>query len=139
LTLRSASCSVGGGGAGAHEDTADTWAVAGDLDLHVALVTPGGAPGVSHDPVLDAVLDTPAGKTGGVIELSAALLRVEDSGLVGLEDGLVSLNGGVLRGGGEGGLELGNAVGGVVLVVEDLTLPSAVAWQLPAFLVVPET
>ena len=73
-------------------DAANTSTVS-DGESHVALLAPGGAPGVSHDPVLLATGGAPADNVGGVVELSAATGVVEDTATVALEDGLVSLNG----------------------------------------------
>mmetsp|Transcript_6621 Transcript_6621/g.9000 ORF Transcript_6621/g.9000 Transcript_6621/m.9000 type:complete len:322 (+) Transcript_6621:157-1122(+) len=103
-------CSVGGGVGGAHLDTADA-VTFDDSELDVALVTPGGVPGVLDEPVVLAVLGAVADGEDGVIELGAALGGVEDTGLVGLEDHLVSLNGdseGLLL---EGGLHLSGGLG----------------------------
>lgn len=71
--------------------TADTWAI-DDLDLHVALVSPGGGPRVSHDPVVNAVSRAVANHGDGMIELSSARGAVHDSRVVGLEGALIGLN-----------------------------------------------
>ena len=109
---------VGNGVERAHLDTAGTsGAVHGELD--VALVAPGGVPGVLDEPVVLAVLSTVADSEDGVVEVGAALAGGKDTGLVGLEDHLVGLNGD-----GEGtllksSLHLGLRVGGNVGVVGD--------------------
>mmetsp|Transcript_228 Transcript_228/g.341 ORF Transcript_228/g.341 Transcript_228/m.341 type:complete len:336 (+) Transcript_228:102-1109(+) len=104
-------CSVRGGVGGAHLDTADA-VTFDDSELDVALVTPGGVPGVLDEPVVLAVLGAVADGEDGVIELGAALGGVEDTGPVGLEDHLVGLDEdgkGLL---GESGLHLGGVAGG---------------------------
>ena len=72
--------SVGGGSPWGHLDTADTVAV-NDSELDVSLVSPGGVPGVTEDPVflLGVGVDTPSDDTDGVIDVSSALLGVEDA------------------------------------------------------------
>ena len=76
-------------------------------------------PGVLHDPVLGAVLFTVTDDEGGVVEVGSAGRRVEDSTGVLLEDSSVSFDedGGWLLG--DGGLHLGNVVGGDVGVGGD--------------------
>ena len=113
------SCSVGAGVERFHLDTADTLAV-NDGDLHVASVTPGGAPRVTHDPVLGASsIGAPSDDTDGVIEGGTALGGVEDTRLVNLEDSLVSLDGDGEDGLSESSLHLVNVVGGDVGVARN--------------------
>merc|ERR1719491_2726261 len=86
--------SVGGGSPWGHLDTADTLAV-DTSELDVASITPGGVPGVLHEPVVEAGSGVSAESDGGdgVIEGGTASGGVEDTRFVGLEDGLVGLNG----------------------------------------------
>ena len=63
-----------------------------DLELHVSRFTPGGAPRVSHDPVVNTVGGAPANNVGGVVEVGAAVSVVEDTTRVVLESELVSLD-----------------------------------------------
>ena len=102
-----ATCSVGGDGLGLHLDTADTVAI-DDGELDVALVTPGGVPGVLNQPVVQSGsgVVTPADSEDGVIESGSAFSGVEDTAGVGLEHVLVGLNGDGKRLGGKGGLHL---------------------------------
>ena len=105
--------SVGGGGKRLTLDTADASTV-DDGELDVTSVTPGGVPGVLDEPVVEARVGIVAEADGedGVVEGSATLGRVEDTGFVGLEDSLVGLDGdseGLL---GESGLHLARAVRG---------------------------
>lgn len=104
-------CSVGSDELWLHLDTADTLAV-DDGELDVALVAPGGVPGVLNEPVFLTVLGAPADGEHGVVKSGAALGAVEDTALVGLEDVLVGLDGDGERLLGEGGLHLGDVVGG---------------------------
>ena len=62
----------------------------------------------------------PAGDEHGVVEAGAALGAVEDTTSVVLEDGLVGLDGDSEGLGGEGGLHLGDVVGGDEVVVRDV-------------------
>ena len=84
--------SVGVDGLWLHLDTADTVS-GGSSELDVALVTPGGVPGVLDEPVVLATLGAVADGKDGVVEVGSALVGGEDTGLVGLEDVLVGLNG----------------------------------------------
>lgn len=91
-------------------DTADTSSLNGG-NLDVTLVTPDSAPGVTDDVVVLAIFATVANGGNSVIELGSALLGVEDTTGVGLEDGLISLDGdrdGLL---GNSSLELRNRSG----------------------------
>ena len=65
-----------------------------DLDVHPALVAPGGAPRVAHDPVVDTRdrVCAPANNVGGMVEPRSAIRVVEDAATVELESKLVSLN-----------------------------------------------
>jgi len=63
------------------------------LEFHVALVTPGGAPGVSHEPVVTVgLISAPANNVSGVIKGSTAGSVGKDTGGVALENTLVSLD-----------------------------------------------
>ena len=85
-------CSVGLGNERLHLDTADTLAIDGG-DLDVALITPGGGPGVSDNVVLLTSLGSVADGGNGVVEAGSTGSGVEDTAGVELEDRLVSLNG----------------------------------------------
>ena len=57
-------------------------------DLHVALVTPGGRPGVLDEPVVSAARDTVADGEHGVVDVDTAGSCIgEDTRYVGLEVG----------------------------------------------------
>lgn len=74
------------------------------------MVTPDGSPRVSHDPVLNSVSGSVSDHTDGVIKAGSASGRVHDTGFVGLEGAVVSLNedrDGLLV---EGGLDGGGRV-----------------------------
>ena len=102
--------SVGGWVQVLHLDTADTFAWnSGNLD--VSRVSPAGAPGVSDDPVVLAILCAESDSTDGVIELGTAAGIVQDSTSVHLEAQLVSLDGQSDWRFGDSCLELVNAVG----------------------------
>ena len=77
---------------GVHLDTANAWSVNGG-NLDVSLVTPSSSPGVSNDVVLNTVLVSVTNGSDGVVEVSSAVSRVQDSTSVALEDVLVGLNG----------------------------------------------
>ena len=77
---------------GLHVDTADTSARL-NSDLDVALVAPGGGPRVLNQKVVSAVLGTVTNCEDAMIEMVSAFTAGEDSGLIMLEDSLVSLNG----------------------------------------------
>ena len=102
-------------------DTADTSTVDGG-DLDVTLVTPRGRPGVSDDVVLLTVLGTIADSGDGVVEVGTALLGVEDTTGVHLEDGLVGLDGDGDWLLGDGGLQSGDGSGWDVLVGSNTNL-----------------
>ena len=90
---------------GVHLNTAGT--VSGvHAELDVALVTPGGVPGVLNEPVVLTVLSAVTDGKDGVIELGAALGAGKDTALVGLEDHLVGLDGNGKRLSVEGSLHL---------------------------------
>jgi len=110
--------SVGGGGKRLHLDTADTLTI-DDGELDVALVTPGGVPGVLDEPVVLTVLSAVADGEDGVIEAGATLGGAHDAGLVGLEDQLVGLNGDGKRLLVETGAHLADGVRGDGVVVAD--------------------
>lgn len=74
-------------------DTADTDGVLNLGDSDVTLFTPDGGPGVLDDPVTLSALVSVTNSEDGVVKGGSALLGGEDSGMVGLEDSLVSLNG----------------------------------------------
>jgi len=95
-------------------DTAETSA-GHNLDLDVARLAPGGAPGVSHEPVVHAGLGAPADDVGGVVEVGTAGGVGEDTGGVVLEAELVSLDGDGEGGGNKGVLHGIRGVGGDVL------------------------
>ena len=109
-------CSVGGDGFWLHLDTADTITI-DDSELDVALVAPGGVPGVLNEPVFRSVLGAPADGEHGVVKSGAALGAVEDTALVGLEDVLVGLDGDGKGLRGEGSLHLGDVAGSDEAVV----------------------
>ena len=104
-------CSVGGNSEGLHLDTADTVSV-NDSELDVALVTPGGVPGVLDEPVVLTGLSAPADGEDGVVKRGTAFGAVQDARLIRLEDVLVGLNGDGKGLGGKGGLHLGDVGGG---------------------------
>ena len=107
--IRSVTCSlVGSGVERSVLDTADTLTVS-DGELDVALVTPGGVPRVLDEPVVKTggLIGAIADSEDGVIESSAAVGGVEDTGGVGLEDHLVGLDGDSERLLLKGGLHLG--------------------------------
>ena len=114
LEYRSVGLSLGG----AHLDSADTVTV-DDGELDVALVSPGGVPGVLDEPVVLTGLSAVADSEDGVIERGAALGGVEDTSLVGLPDHLVGLDEDGDGGDGESGLHLGDGVGGHAGVAGD--------------------
>ena len=96
----------------AHLDAANTLSI-NDLDLHVALLAPGGSPGVLEDPVWSASrVSAVTGDEDGVIELGSAFSRVEDTAGVVLEDHLVSFDGDRDWLLGDGGLHLFDVVSG---------------------------
>merc|ERR1719384_1273677 len=110
--------SVGGRLVGVDLHTANT--VGGSSsELDVALVTPGGVPGVLNEPVVVAILSAVADGEHGVVEVGAALGAGEDTGLVGLEDELVGLDGDGEWLDVEGGHHLGWAAWGDVNVFGD--------------------
>ena len=104
--------------AGGHLDTANAFTI-DNSELNVALVTPDGVPGVLDEPVVLAVLGTVTDSEDGMIELLTAGGGVEDTGLVSLEDSLVSLNEDRDGLDAEGGLELVDVVGSDVAVGKD--------------------
>ena len=87
-----------GAGAGHHRvrglrlDAALARAGLATLQLHEALLSPGSAPAVLHQPVVRAVLGAVAHHQHAVVQLGAAGLR-EHAALVHLEGHLVRLNG----------------------------------------------
>lgn len=96
-----------------HLDTADTWAITVVGNLEVSLVTPGGGPGVLDEVVvLSRGISSVSDGEDTVVELGSALGGVEDTGLVGLEDSLVSLDGDGGGAGFDGGHEGLLGVGG---------------------------
>ena len=103
--------SVSGGPDGGLLDTADSNSV-NSGDLNVSLVSPGGSPGVSDEVVLLAVLNSVSDGSDSVVELSSAGGGVEDSASVHLEDRSVGLNSDGGGSGSNGGLELGDGLGG---------------------------
>ena len=105
--------------AGGHLDTANACTI-DDSELNVALVTPGDVPGVLDEPVVLAALGTVTDSEDGMIERRTAGGGVEDTGLVSLEDSVVSLEEDRDGLDGEGGLELGDVVGSDVAVLLDL-------------------
>ena len=64
-------CSVGGDELWLHLDTADTRTI-DDSELDVALVAPGGVPGVLNEPVFLAVLSSIAYSEDSVVKSGAA-------------------------------------------------------------------
>ena len=70
-------------------DTADV----GSTDLDVTASTPGWAPRVLDEEVVVTIFGSVSDSEDTVVELGSALGRGDDTGLVGLEDSLVSLNG----------------------------------------------
>ena len=111
--------SVGDNGERLHLDAADTLAV-DDGHLDVSLVTPDGVPGVLDEPVFLAALGAVADSEDGVVEVGSASSGGHDTGLVGLEDVRVGLNGDSERLGGESGLHLCDVVGGHESVAGDI-------------------
>merc|ERR1719223_85563 len=103
------SCSVGGWVERLHLDTADTLSI-DSSDLDVTLVSPGSGPGVTDDVVLFTSLGSISDSSDGVVKVGSAGGGVEDTALVLLEDGSVSLNGDGDDTLVDGSLELGNAV-----------------------------
>jgi len=85
--------SVGRGVNRRHLDTADAFAFH-TSNLDVALVTPGGVPGVLDEPVVKAAcfVGAIAGNQHAVIKIGAARGAVKDTACVRLEDTLVSLD-----------------------------------------------
>jgi len=61
-------------------------------DSHVALLTPGRSPRVSHDPVLLVAVASVSDDTDGVIESGTTSRVVEDTGMVSREDASVSFD-----------------------------------------------
>ena len=111
--------SVGGRSLWVDLDTAGTIrAVHAELD--VTLVTPGGVPRVLDEPVVLSILGTIADGEDGVIEVGSALGGGEDTGMVGLEDHLVGLDGNGERLSVEGSLHLGAVGWGDVDIAGDL-------------------
>ena len=102
-------------------DTADTDTVDGS-DLDVSLISPRSTPGVSDEVVLLSVLGSVSDSGDGVIEGGSAGGGVEDTTVVELEDGSVSLNGDGGWSLGNGSLELGDGSGLDVSVGLDLDL-----------------
>ena len=104
-------------------DTANTlsW-LGGDSD--VAILTPRSSPGVSHDVKVLTSLRAIADSGDGVIELGSAFAGVQDTGLIHLEDSLVSLNGDRDWALSDGSLQLVNGLGSDVVDLgnENLTL-----------------
>lgn len=74
------------------------------------MVTPGSAPGVSDDVVLFASFASVSDGGDGVIEVSSAFLRIDDSFLVHMEHWVIGFNGDGDDGLVNGSLELGDAV-----------------------------
>ena len=70
-------------------DTADV----GSTDLDVTTGTPGWAPRVLDEEVVVSIFGSVSDSEDTVVELGSAFGRGDDTGLVGLEDSLVSLNG----------------------------------------------
>jgi len=85
--------SVGRGINRRHLDTADAFAFHSS-NLDVALVTPGGVPGVLDEPVVKAAcfVVAIADEQHAVIKIGAAFGAVKDTACVRLEDILVSLD-----------------------------------------------
>lgn len=100
---------------GLHLDTANSSAILNG-HLHVALISPGGAPRVLHEPVLLATLSAVADEEDSVVKLSTACGVVKDATAVGLEARFVGLNSdrdGLLV---EGRLQSGDVVTGDIHV-----------------------
>ena len=72
-------------------DGADTYSIL-DGDSHVALLTPGGTPGVLHDPVLTISIGAVSNDEGGVVGVGSASGGAENSAGVLLEDSSVCLD-----------------------------------------------
>ena len=100
-------------------DTAGTIRVV-HAELDVTLVPPGGVPRVLDEPVVLSILGTIADGEDGVIEVGSALGGGEDTGLVGLEDELVGLDGDGERLLVEGSLHLGLVGWGDIDIAGDL-------------------
>ena len=100
------------------KDTADV--VGSDLD--VSLVTPGWSPGVLDEEVVLSRLGSVSDSEDSVIELGSAGGASDDTGGVGLEDSLVSLDGNGDWSLGESGLKVGTSgVSSDINVVADLS------------------
>ena len=73
-------------------DTANTSSCCCDLESHVTLFTPGCAPWVSHEPVVNTGGSTPTNNVGGVIKIGAAEWAVKNTASVVLENCLISFD-----------------------------------------------
>ena len=80
------------GGERFHLDAADTL-TRGNQELDVALITPGGVPGVFDDPVILVILIAVADGEDGMVEGVAAIAVVEDTSHVALEWYTACING----------------------------------------------
>lgn len=76
-----------------HHDAADAISVTVVGDLDVAVVSPGGGPGVLDEEVVLAAISSVSDGKDTVVEVGSALGAVEDSTAVELEDELVSFDG----------------------------------------------
>ena len=73
-------------------DSADASSFDGG-DLHVAVLTPVGVPGVSEDVVILSAFGAVSDKSDCMVECGSTGDIIEDTSLVVLEHGLVSFNG----------------------------------------------
>ena len=113
---------IGGRELRLHLDATDALVVTRDANLDVALVSPGRAPRVLDEPVLQAtcLVSAVANSEHTMVQCHTAQRVVEDTRLVSLEARLVRFNGdgeGLL---GEGSLHHGDVVGLHFLVGRDI-------------------
>lgn len=102
-------CSVGRGVDRVRVDTAGTGSRSrGELD--VTLVAPAGTPGVADENVVLTLFGSVTNGGNTVVKVGAASVAGENSALVALEDGLVSLDGDGNNGLCDSGIELAGAV-----------------------------
>ena len=101
-----------------HLDAADTL-TRRNQELDVALITPGGVPGVFDDPVILVILSAVADGEDGMVEGVAAIAVVEDTSHVALEWYTACINGDRKGLHVESGLHLVDIVGGYGSVVRD--------------------
>ena len=83
LDAMKANSSVGGGVDGGHLDAADTLTL-NTSDLNVALITPGGVPGVLDEPVVQAggLISAITNEKDAVVKVGSAFCGVENTAAV---------------------------------------------------------